>query len=291
MEVVYGHTDSIYIKVESIEQAHESLKEINDYVRESFPNTLELNEHPVVLEFEKYFSSLGVGVTKNRNAGLISWEDGVFLEEPKFTMTGFTAKRISETPLAKRIQTTVLEMWVEGKSEDDIVDYCREEYLKTLNGENPITDVVKRSRLKESRFSLKCSCNKKYNLLEIYDVEYCSKCAKLKKHFTTLDGKRPSIGSGIAGMLYGHEELGFKYDNSYIYMKIIPEGFYTNPLTNERKSAEWVAGTTFTDLENFTPDWGHYAEQVISKAQPIFDAMGWQTIKIKNKQKTLDEWW
>ena len=64
-----------------------------------------------------------------------------------------------------------------------------------------------------------------------------------------------------------------------------------NPLTDERKSAEWVAGTTFTDLENFTPDWGHYAEQVISKAQPIFDAMGWQTIKIKNKQKTLDEWW
>tara|TARA_R100000734_G_C3317490_1_gene110684 strand:- start:927 stop:1802 length:876 start_codon:yes stop_codon:yes gene_type:complete len=291
MDVVYGHTDSIYIKVDSIEQAHESLKEINSYVRESFPNVLQLDEHPVVLEFEKYFSSLGVGVTKNRNAGLISWEDGVFLDEPKFTMTGFTAKRVSETPLSKRIQTDVLKMWVEGNTEDEIVDYCRSEYLKTLNGETPITDVVKRSRLKENRFALKCSCGKKYNLLEIYDLEYCSKCAKLKKHFTTLDGKRPSIGSGIAGMLYGHEELGFTYDDSYVFMKIIPSGFYTNPLTDERKAAEWVAGTTFSDLEKFTPDWGHYAEQVISKAKPIFEAMGWETLKIKNKQKKLEEWW
>ena len=291
MQVVYGHTDSIYIKVESIEQAHESLKEINDFVRVAFPNVLRLDEHPVVLEFEKYFSSLGVGSTKNRNAGLISWEDGVYLEEPKFTMTGFTAKRISETPLAKRIQTTVLKMWVTGSSEDSIVDYCREEFLKVLNGKNPITDVVKRSRLKENRFAIKCSCNRKYNLMEIYDLEYCTKCAKLKKTFTTLDGKRPSIGSGIAGMLYGHEELNFTYDNSYIYMKIIPIGFYTNPLTNERKSAEWVAGTTFEDLKQFTPDWSHYAEQVINKAQPIFDAMGWHTETIKNKQKKLDEWW
>ena len=74
-------------------------------------------------------------------------------------------------------------------------------------------------------------------------------------------------------------------------MIIIPIGFYTNPLTNERKSAEWVAGTTFEDLKQFTPDWSHYAEQVINKAQPIFDAMGWHTETIKNKQKKLDEWW
>ena len=291
MEVVYGHTDSIYIKVDSIEQAHESLKEINDFVREFFPNVLDLEEHPVVLEFEKYYSSLGVGVTKNRNAGLISWEDGVFLDEPKFTMTGFTAKRVSESPLSKRIQTEVLKMWVDGKEEDDIVLYCREEYLKTLNGETPITDVVKRSRLKENRFALKCSCGKKYNLLEIYDLQYCSKCAKLKKTFTTLDGKRPSIGSGIAGMLYGHEELDFTYDDSYVFMKIIPIGFYTNPITDERKNAEWVAGTTFSDLSKFVPDWAHYAEQVISKAKPIFDAMGWQISSIKNKQRKLEEWW
>ena len=61
MEVVYGHTDSIYVKVSSIEVATNALSHINTEVRKSFPNLLGLDEHPVVLEFEKYYTSLGVG--------------------------------------------------------------------------------------------------------------------------------------------------------------------------------------------------------------------------------------
>ena len=109
------HTDSIYVQIDSVEEAQLKIKEIESHVRESFPNVMGLDEHPVVLEFEKYFAALGVGVTKNRNAGMITWEDGVWLDKPKFTMTGFTAKRVSETKLAKEIQTTVLKMWVEEK--------------------------------------------------------------------------------------------------------------------------------------------------------------------------------
>ena len=115
MKVVYGHTDSIYVQIDSVEQAKVAIKEIEWFVREMFPNVMGLDEHPVSLEFEKYYSALGVGTTKNRNAGLVSWEDGVWLDEPKFTMTGFTAKRVSETKLAKDVQTTVLKMWVGQK--------------------------------------------------------------------------------------------------------------------------------------------------------------------------------
>ena len=39
---------------------------------------------------------------------MITWDDGVWLDKPKFTMTGFTAKRVSETKLSKEVQTTVL---------------------------------------------------------------------------------------------------------------------------------------------------------------------------------------
>ena len=42
-----------------------------------------LDNHPVVLEFEKYYSALGVGTTKNRNAGLVSWEDGRMVRKAK----------------------------------------------------------------------------------------------------------------------------------------------------------------------------------------------------------------
>ena len=94
MKVVYGHTDSIYCTVDSVEQAKNVLEELNELVRSYFPNLLELNEHPVVIEFEKYFESLGGGATKNRNAGLITWKDGKFWDEKEFVMTGFTAKRL-----------------------------------------------------------------------------------------------------------------------------------------------------------------------------------------------------
>ena len=92
MKVVYGHTDSIYVEIDSIETAKEAVIEINNHVRESFPNVLGLSEHPVVLEFEKYYSRLGVGATKNRNAGLISWKDGYDLEEPGIYYDRFYCK-------------------------------------------------------------------------------------------------------------------------------------------------------------------------------------------------------
>ena len=97
MKVVYGHTDSIYVQVDSVAKAQMIRADIQDSVRKHFPNVMGLDEHPVVLEFEKYFSALGVGTVRNRNAGLVSWEDGEWLDEPKFSMTGFTAKRVSET--------------------------------------------------------------------------------------------------------------------------------------------------------------------------------------------------
>ena len=107
MKVVYGHTDSIYVQIDSVEKAQTAIKEIEESVREHFPNVMGLDEHPVVLEFEKYFSALGVGTVRNRNAGLVSWEDGEWLDEPKFSMTGFTAKRVSETKLAKEVRESL----------------------------------------------------------------------------------------------------------------------------------------------------------------------------------------
>ena len=75
-----------------------------------------LEEHPVTLEFEKYYESLGVGITKNRNAGLIYWKDGIYLDEPEFVMRGFAAKRVAITHLAKSIQLEVLNRWVKQES-------------------------------------------------------------------------------------------------------------------------------------------------------------------------------
>ena len=133
MKVVYGHTDSIYVQIDSVEKAEEAIKEIESSVREHFPNVMGLEQHPVVLEFEKYYSALGVGTTKNRNAGMITWKDGKWLDEPEFVMTGFTAKRVSETKLAKEVQTDVLTMWVNEKPMTEINKYLHDKYNAVIN--------------------------------------------------------------------------------------------------------------------------------------------------------------
>lgn len=297
MKVVYGHTDSIYVQIDSVETAKKAIKEIEASVREHFPNVMGLNEHPVVLEFEKYFSALGVGTTKNRNAGLVSWEDGEWLDKPKFTMTGFTAKRVSETKLAKEVQTNTLKMWVENKSQAEINKYLFETYQKVLTGQIELESVIKRSRLRPARFTVKCpECNAKYHLKECLDLKHsvCKKCATSTDKFTTLDGKKPSIGSGIAGVLYAWQKNDTNFDDSYLFIKVNRAfDVYTHPLTQEKKEVEYISGITYEDFKGCNPDWKHYAEQVVKKAEPIYKAMGWDISSIRTgyTQTSLDEWW
>tara|TARA_R100000482_G_C5114765_1_gene142440 strand:+ start:179 stop:1069 length:891 start_codon:yes stop_codon:yes gene_type:complete len=295
MKVVYGHTDSIYVQIDSVEKAQTAIKEIEESVRKHFPNVMGLDEHPVVLEFEKYFSALGVGTVRNRNAGLVSWEDGEWLDEPKFSMTGFTAKRVSETKLAKEVQTDVLKMWVNQNSQAQIVQYLHNKYADVLDGKLGITPLIKRSRLRKDRLTVKCpNCNAKYHLKECLELEHsvCSKCATHTKKFTTLDGKKPTIGSGIAGVIYAWGK-DTEFDDSYIFMKVLNNSeYYIHPLTKERKIVEYVSCTTAKEFEGCKPDLKHYAEQVIKKAEPIFSAMAWDLASIRTGtiQRSLEEW-
>jgi len=183
MEVVYAHTDSLYVPIPSVEKAQEIQEILNKHIQEKvFPNVMGLEDHPMDLEFEKYYSVLGVGATKNRNAGFINWKDGVFLTEKEFVCTGFTLKRIAESLLAKDIQKKTIEMWIGQKTKDEIVDYVRTIYHQVLNGEIEKSRLIKRGRVREKRMFVKCSgkrCGKKYN------VEYLKDLLKII-HYTIL---------------------------------------------------------------------------------------------------------
>ena len=137
MKVVYGHTDSIYVKIEDVEKAEQVCEDLDAHVQSLFPNPLGLDPHPVSLEFEKFYKSLGVGCTKNRNAGFISWKDGEWLAEPEFVVTGFSMKRITETKLGREVQETVLKMWANEKTEQEIVQYCQQKYNDVMDGKLP----------------------------------------------------------------------------------------------------------------------------------------------------------
>ena len=299
MKIVYGHTDSIYVQVDSIEQAKEIVSVVNDHVQKVFPNVFGLEQHPVDLEFEKYYSTLGIGTVKNRNVGLVSWEDGRYLDEQKFIMTGFTAKRLSQTQLEKRIQMKVLRMWVDKHSLVEINEYLHGEYVNALHQNNlPLSDIVKRSRLKKDRFIVQCSCGKKYDVdssseNSVYRIAYCEKCGTLKSKFKTLKGKRPTFGEGVAGVLYGREIEGKKYEDSFLFMKVKSMDSFTNPLTDEMRRVEYAAGTNLEDFDAYEIDCHYYASKIVSKAEPIYKAMGWDASSIitGRLQSSFEEWW
>jgi len=293
MKVVYGHTDSIYVQIDSVEKAEEAIKEIESSVREHFPNVMNLEEHPVVLEFEKYYSALGVGTTKNRNAGMITWEDGKWLDEPKFTMTGFTAKRVSETKLSKEVQTNVLKWWVSQDSLEEINSRLSNTFRNVVEGNYPIENVIKRSRLREDRFTVRCTnCKTKYDLREMEEVNYCKKCSASPSSFKTLEDRNPSIGSGIAGVIYACQNNLNNFDDSYLYLKVVSKDTFIHPLTKAVKQVQYMSGSNYKDFETCSPDWKHYSEQVVKKAEPIYRAMNWDISNIRTGtiQKTLGEW-
>jgi len=302
MKVVYGHTDSIYVKCESIEKGEEICAMLNESVREYFPNILGLEEHPVTLEFEKYFETLGVGATKNRNAGMISWKDGDFLESKEFVMTGFTAKRISETALAKEVQIKVLKMWVLNNSEEEILDYLVSIYQDTLQGRLTLDKILKRSRYKEERFHVYCTaCKKSYHLedtkcncvLPNSNKSALTTAKRSGKGWASAE-KRPTVGAGILGVLMYNKTNTTPIEDTYLYLKMKDyPSMINHPITGNSFVPNYMAGLTEEDFKTITPDWEHYAQSVVKKASPIFDAMDWDTSKITKDvhQRTLDEWW
>lgn len=308
MKIVYAHTDSLYVPVPSIEKALEVREILNEHIQENvFPNIMGLENHPMDLEFEKYYSVLGVGATKNRNAGFISWKDGVHLHQPEFFATGFSLKRIAESKIAKDTQKEVIEMWVKQKTEEEITKRVRDIYTEVLEGRVEKLDLVKRSRYKDERRQLKCRCKKKYDveyvrkLLRIVPDALCENdnCNAKLTDLTTLEGKRPSFSGGFAGVLYYNEHVKpqDKIDDSFYHMKckfngMVQPNTFTN-IKGEMKPAGYIAVKNLNELENYEPDWPSLAEsEVLKKAKPIYDAMGWDINDIRKdgKQRELDEW-
>ena len=301
MKIVYGHTDSIYVECDSIEKSMEVCEYLNTEIQKLFPNVFDLDAHPVQLEFEKYYKSLGVGTTKNRNAGLINWKDGEFLDEEEFVMTGFTAKRVSETTLAKETQIGVLTMWVNGNSEEEITQDLHEKYWKVAAGNIPLEDIIKRSRFRPERFTVECAnCKKnhwksKYTLNQLVERKANGRECCDKPNYVTIEGKRPMIGGGLEGVLFYNHMNPIPITDSYIYYKIEPAPVqYLHPFTGRFTQPKYLSAETLDQLKGYglSPDWGHYAETVLKKAEPIYRAMGWDLMAIKRDSGLSDlaEW-
>lgn len=131
-----------------------------------------------------------------------------------------------------------------------------------------------------------CDTHKKYFVGQEAE-KYDKKLGKKVKY-----NKRVSVASGVAGIMYALQNKEMKFEDSYVFIRTSDNLTFKHPLTDEEKPADYVAGITFEDLASYTPDYEYYAEQVKKKAEPVFNAMGWDLTAIKTGkiQKTLEEW-
>ena len=93
-------------------------------------------------------------------------------------------------------------------------------------------------------------------------------------------------------MLFSHANGYEEINDTYLYLKIKSNKTFFNPITGIDVKATYVSLLVEEDFYDYDPDWSHYAESVVKKAEPIYRAMGWDTKKITadNKQSSLEEW-
>lgn len=256
-EVIYGHTDSVFVKVRDVEDAKQLRVLLNDYI------SREIFREPVELEFEKFASKFFLSKKKNRYCGYLSWKDGEFLDEDKFFVMGFEMKKSNETKVAKKFQENLLKMVSSFEEKGKIIDYCNKEYATVVKGEVSLKEISKRSRLRRN--------------IEDYDM-IAGGSAGIIYH------NQQGLGKIKKGDAYYY----FKVNNADLEEKC----YIVNGVS---KSCEYISFLRFKDIEGmFTPDWEFIANgEIIKKAMLIFESMEWPIKLIKKdiNQKTLEDWW
>ncbi len=259
-EVIYGHTDSVFIKVRDVDDALELREKLNDYISK------DVFREPVELECEKVASKFFLSKKKNRYCGWLSWKDGSFLDEDKFFVMGFEMKKSNETPVAKEFQENLLKKVSLFNDKDEIVAYCNEWYKDIVKGKVDIKRLVKRSRLRKP--------------LSEYKMVAGGTAGILYYNQQDLGGR---ITKG----------------DSYYYYKMnnhnLEEKCYL--WKGESKSAEYLAFRSINQMNltnTYAPDWEFIAEaEIIKKSALVFESMGWPLSLYRKdiNQSRLEEWW
>jgi len=127
-KVIYGDTDSLFIQVDSLEQAEELVKQIN--------SRLEKEYRYIRMSLDEYFAKL-ILLTKKRYAGLVIYQKGVKLEKPKIMKTGL--QRTDLARYGEQVMDKVIEMILYDKT-DQIADYLKR--VQSTLRQVPISDLA-----------------------------------------------------------------------------------------------------------------------------------------------------
>lgn len=159
-EVIYGDTDSLFIKFDNYQQAEEFAEEINNKLNAMYKEKYGLTVN-FDIKVEKWLSP--VVFSKKRNskdddeAGKKKYfyrvviEDGINLEElgqDYVSIMGHAMVRRDSSPLCKFVQKKVFEDIAFGRV-DEIIPFLRECWEKYMNGEFELDSIAARMTIQK----------------------------------------------------------------------------------------------------------------------------------------------
>jgi DNA polymerase I len=138
-KVIYGDTDSLFVQINSVEEAKEFEKELNDEMRRFCREKGMLFEY-FNIDFEKFYSSLFIK-NKKRYAGKLVWK-GDFLSSPVIEVVGFEYKRSDTSRYFAQKQIEIFEKVLDGKKQE--VDFLVTGMISDImSGRINLFDVAK----------------------------------------------------------------------------------------------------------------------------------------------------
>ena len=261
-EILYGDTDSMMLRASKpileggIEEGKLLEEKVNEFWRQ-YAEKIGMYVPPTI-EFEIGYDSLLLSA-KKRYAGICSFYKGKIAKTPELIIRGFEARRSDSSLLSRKVQTDVLRMILEGKTESDVRKYIRAIDITKL----PFEEVGIPDPLRQSPEVYK-------NPASILHVFFSNKY--LGKHFQ--QDSRPYI----------------------FWVKKIPEqypGIIQLPGSDGMKKSYKVSRVALEnedDLKVWRPyiDWELQAEKILfNKLEPILSAFGLSISELKSGQKQV----
>lgn len=254
-EVLYGDTDSIYVrgkqgrsKMEHLSDAKALAEEITVLLQ------MENDSEYIEFELEAVYDLMMFANVKKRYAGRKAWTNtgGWIPEDTSFedccTIRGYEYRRGDSAPITKESQAKFLEMVFDGASEWDITQYFAKVAESVRTGAIDPTKVHRYTRLKRE-----------------FD-EYVN----------------------LAGANKGAKWFNDNIANDEIEPITVGEGFFfTHVKDGPTHIVEggWVGFKDADEISNFEMDWELIAEKtIVSPIGALFKELNWDTTPLTGKQ-------
>lgn len=133
-EVVYGHTDSVFVRIDTPADGVKLCEELNIVMA------------PIVIEFERWAERMFIKA-KNRYAGMVTWVEGSHLDEPDYYVKGIELKQARMPKAMKDTMLATLRGILHGKTQDEVSEELCALITNVINGSMPIEDLCMKGSL------------------------------------------------------------------------------------------------------------------------------------------------